>query len=145
MKIEHVALYVSEPGAVARWYSDHLGLSVVRSSGAPAYTHFLADSAGATVLEIQTGALPVPDYAALDPTLLHLALAADDVAATRRRLLAAGASAVGEITTLASGDELAMLRDPWGLALQLVRRAHPLVADRLAQTADRSGAEPCPD
>jgi len=88
MKIEHVALYVSEPVAVARWYSDHLGLRIVRSSGAPACTHFLADSAGTTVLEIQTGALPAPDYAALDLTLLHVALATDDVAATRRRLLA---------------------------------------------------------
>jgi glyoxylase I family protein len=130
MKIEHIALYVREPVAVARWYSDHLGLSVVRSSGAPSHTHFLADSAGATVLEIQTGALPPPDYAALDPTLLHLALATDDVPAARRRLLAAGALAVGEITTLANGDELAMLRDPWGLALQLVRRSRPLVAER---------------
>jgi glyoxylase I family protein len=137
MKIEHVALYVSEPGAVARWYSDHLGLSVVRSSGAPSHTHFLADSAGTTVLEIQTGGLPAPDYAALDPTLLHLALATDDVAATRRRLLGAGATAVGEITTLDSGDELAMLRDPWGLALQLVHRSRPLVADRHPLAADR--------
>ena len=73
MKIEHVALYVSEPVAVARWCSDYLGLRIVRSSGAPACTHFLADSAGTTVL---------------DPTLLHVALATDDVAATRRRLLA---------------------------------------------------------
>jgi catechol 2,3-dioxygenase-like lactoylglutathione lyase family enzyme len=130
MKIEHIALYVSDPVAVTRWYSDELGLSVVRSGGAPSHTHFLADSAGSTVLEIQTGALPAPDYASLDPTLLHVALATDDVSATRSRLLAAGASAVGEITTLANGDELAMLRDPWGLALQLVRRSRPLIADR---------------
>jgi glyoxylase I family protein len=130
MKIEHVALYVSEPVAVARWYSDHLGMRVVRSGGAPSYTHFLADSAEATILEIQTGALPAPDYAALDPNLLHVALVTDDVAATRQRLLAAGATAVGEITTIASGDELAMLRDPWGLAIQLVRRSRPLVEAR---------------
>ncbi len=130
MKIEHVALYVSEPMAVTRWYSDHLGLRAVRSGGAPSHTHFLADSAGATVLEIQTGSLPVPAYATTDPNLLHLAFATDDVADTRRRLLAAGATAVGEITTSASGDELAMLRDPWGLAIQLVRRSRPLVAER---------------
>lgn len=130
MRIEHIALYVSDPGAVTRWYSEHLGTSVVRSGGAPSHTHFLADSAGSTVLEIQTGSLPVPAYATLDPNLLHVALATDDVAATRRRLLAAGATAVGEITTTAGGDELAMLRDPWGLPLQLVRRCRPLVAER---------------
>ena len=130
MKIEHIALSVSDPAAVARWYSDHLGMRVVRSGGAPCHTHFLADSAGSTVLEIQTGVLPAPDYAALDPNLLHVALAADDVAATRRRLLAAGATAVGEPTTTSGGDELAMLRDPWGLAIQLVRRSRPLVVER---------------
>jgi catechol 2,3-dioxygenase-like lactoylglutathione lyase family enzyme len=130
MKIEHVALYVGEPVAVTRWYSDHLGMRVVRSGGAPSYTHFLADSAGSAVLEIQTGGLPAPDYATLDPNLLHVAFATDDVAATRSRLLAAGATAVGEITSTAGGDELAMLRDPWGLAIQLVRRSRPLVAER---------------
>jgi hypothetical protein len=26
-----------------------------------------------------------------------------------------------------TGDQFAMLRDPWGLALQLARRARPLV------------------
>ena len=130
MKIEHVALYVSDPGAVARWYSEQLGLRIVRAGGAPSHTHFLADEAGASILEIQTGALPVPHYAAMDPNLLHVALLTDDVAATRQRLLAAGATAVGEVTKIASGDELAMLRDPWGLAIQLVRRSHPLVAER---------------
>ncbi len=127
MKLEHVCLFVSDPATVARWYTEHLGMRVVRCGGAPGHTHFLADSAGSTVLEIQTGALPVPDYAALDPNLLHLAFAADDVVATRRRLIAAGASAVGDVTRIASGDELAMLRDPWGLALQLARRVQPLV------------------
>ncbi len=128
MKIEHVALYVGDPVAVARWYSEQLGLRLVRSGGTPSFTQFLADEAGASILEIQTGALPVPNYAAMDPNLLHVALATDDVTATRGRLLAAGATAVGEITRATSGDELAMLRDPWGLAIQLVHRSRPLVA-----------------
>ncbi len=130
MKIEHVALYVSDPGAVSRWYTQQLGLRVVRSGGAPSHTHFLADDAGTSILEIQTGALPVPDYASMDPNLLHVALATQDVGAARDRLLAAGATAVGEVSKTAGGDELAMLRDPWGLAIQLVHRARPLVAER---------------
>ncbi len=79
------------------------------------------------MLEIYAGTLPVPDYRAMDPALLHVAFAAEDVEATRARLIAAGASAVAETVVTPAGDRFAMLRDPWGLPLQLARRARPLV------------------
>jgi catechol 2,3-dioxygenase-like lactoylglutathione lyase family enzyme len=131
MKIEHVALFVQDPVSVARWYEEHLGLRLVRSSDQrPSLTRFLADSEGTTVLEIYAGTLPVPDYRAMDPLLLHVAFATNDLPATRDRLLAAGATAEGDITVTPAGDRLAMLRDPWGLALQLAHRATPLVGTR---------------
>jgi len=129
MKIEHVALFVQDPVSVARWYEEHLGLRVVRSSEQrPSLTRFLADSEGTTVLEIYAGTLPVPNYAAMDPLLLHVAFATNDLPATRDRLLAAGATAEGDITVTPAGDRLAMLRDPWGLALQLAHRPTPLAS-----------------
>jgi glyoxylase I family protein len=127
MKLEHVALQVADPAAVADWYVRHLGMRVVRTGDAPGHARFLADSAGASVLEIYAGPEPVPDYAAMDPLRLHVAFAPDDVEAERERLLAAGARAVGEIVVTPSGDRFAMLRDPWGLALQLACRATPLL------------------
>jgi len=127
MKLEHVALLVADPVAVARWYEEHLGMQVVRKGEAPGHARFLADDAGASVLEIYTGTLPVPDYGAMDPALLHVAFAVEDLGATRARLIAAGAVPVGDVVVAPTGDEFAMLRDPWGLALQLARRARPLV------------------
>lgn len=127
MKIEHVAFLVRDPACVARWYEEHLGLRTVRSSGPPGDARFLADTEGESVLEIYRGELPVPDYAAMDPLLLHVAFATLDVPGTRARLIAAGATPVGEVSVLESGDEMAMLRDPWGLAIQLARRRQPLV------------------
>ena len=127
MKLEHVALLVADPVAVAAWYETHLGMRVVRTGDAPGHARFLADDAGASVLEIYAGTLPVPDYGAMDPALLHVAFAAEDVGATRARLIAAGAVPVGEVVVTPTGDAFAMLRDPWGLALQLARRGHPLV------------------
>jgi glyoxylase I family protein len=128
LKIEHFAFFVADPVAMARWYEEHLGLRTVRSSGAPSHTRFLADSAGTSVLEIYSGSLTTPAYARMDPLLLHVAFETDDVAATRERLLAAGATAVGDVTLTPSGDTLAMLRDPWGLAIQLACRAKRLVS-----------------
>jgi catechol 2,3-dioxygenase-like lactoylglutathione lyase family enzyme len=127
LKLEHVALLVEDPVAVARWYEEHLGMRVVRTGEAPGHGRFLADDAGTSILEIYAGTLPVPDYAAMDPALLHVAFAVEDVGATRERLIAAGAVPVGEVVVAATGDQFAMLRDPWGLALQLARRARPLV------------------
>jgi catechol 2,3-dioxygenase-like lactoylglutathione lyase family enzyme len=129
VKLEHVALLVADPVAMARWYEEHLGMRVVkRSDEAPGFARFLADAAGASILETYaSAAVPVPDYAATDPAVLHVAFATAEIAAARARLIAAGATPVGEIVENAAGDRFAMLRDPWGLALQLAERARPLV------------------
>lgn len=126
MRIEHLAFNVADPVAMAAWYVRHGGFRVVRLVPGPAQTHFLAD-AGSTVLEIYCNPPDeVPDYRSMNPLLLHLALASDDPSADARRLIAAGASLVEEVP-LPDGSHLIMLRDPWGLAVQLCKRAKPLL------------------
>ncbi len=126
MKIEHIAYNVADPVAVAAWYGQHLGLKIVRHLPAANQTHFLADDQ-ATVLEIYCNPPEaVPDYAALHPLQLHLAVASSDAPADAERLIAAGASLFTDLTT-PDGSRLIMLRDPWGLALQVCQRAAPLL------------------
>jgi catechol 2,3-dioxygenase-like lactoylglutathione lyase family enzyme len=128
MKIEHVAFQVADPAAFAAWYVRHLGLTVRRAQTAAPFGHFLADDGGAVMIEVyRNAALAVPAYDAMPPLQLHLAFWADDVAATRERLLAAGATAEGGVATNDNGDTVAMLRDPWGLPVQLVQRASPMI------------------
>lgn len=129
MNIEHLAFNVPDPVAQAEWYTCHLGMRVVRSIASPPHTYFLADSAGRVVLEIyhQTVAV-IPDYRSMDPLVLHIAFNVANMAAARDKLLAAGATVASETVTTPAGDELAMLRDPWGIAMQLVKRARPLLA-----------------
>ncbi|MBI5441372.1 MAG: VOC family protein [Deltaproteobacteria bacterium] len=128
MKLEHVALLVADPPAMARWYEDHLGMKVVKKSEeTPGFARFLADADGESILETYASDVhPVPDYRGVDPAVLHVAFATAAIAATRDRLIAAGATPIGEITENAAGDRFAMLRDPWGLALQLAQRVRPL-------------------
>ena len=128
MKIEHVAFQVDDPVAVSRWYVAHLGLTVKRAQTASPFGQFLADDGDAVMLEFYNNPIaPVPDYRAIHPVVLHVAFSAGDVAATRARLLAAGATAEGEVVRTESGDDMAMLRDPWGLAIQFVRRAQRMI------------------
>jgi glyoxylase I family protein len=127
MKLEHVALNVTDPVAVAAWYCAHLGMRVVRHIPQPAQTHFLHDGAGGIVEIYRNPPDQVPNYAAMDPLILHLAFSSTDAAADRGRLEAAGATFVTEVRP-PDGSRLVMLRDPWGLALQICQRATPLVA-----------------
>ncbi|MCX5685222.1 MAG: VOC family protein, partial [Planctomycetota bacterium] len=120
MDIEHIGYQVPDPVAAARWYVEHLGLRVARSFGAPAYAFFLADSSGHVMIEIYNNPkAPMPDYRAMDPLVLHLAMECRDVEGVRARLLAAGATAEGDVVHAPTGDLLAMLRDQWGFPLQL--------------------------
>lgn len=128
MKIEHVAYQVPDPVALADWYVAHLGLRLKRATGGPGHARFLADDTDAVMVEVYNNpSVAMPDYRAIDPLMLHLAFRADDVAAARERLLAAGATPEGEVVVSEGGDHLAMLRDPWGLAIQLVRRRDPMI------------------
>jgi len=99
----------------------------LRASTVGTRAHFLLVPGGGVTLELfRAPDVPVPDYRKVDPFHGHLAFRTDDIDGTRSRLLAAGASAEGETTTTPEGDRYAMLRDPWGVPLQLVVRAQPL-------------------
>jgi catechol 2,3-dioxygenase-like lactoylglutathione lyase family enzyme len=128
MKLEHVAINVSDPLAFARWYVDHLKLTVVRRSIDPPYGHFLADDSGKVMLELYGNTqAPMLDFPNVAPPALHFAFVSADLAADLKRLTAAGATHVSGPETVAGGDEVAMLRDPWGVCVQLVKRAQAML------------------
>jgi uncharacterized glyoxalase superfamily protein PhnB len=128
VKIEHFALQVPDPVAMADWYVAHLGFSVRRSGGEPARARFILESSGSLMIEIyRNPKTTVPDYDAMNPLQLHLAFVSGDPAADRDRLVKAGARIAEDLTTSAAGDQLVMLRDPWGVPLQLVKRRSPML------------------
>jgi glyoxylase I family protein len=121
MKIEHIAFNVADPVAVAAWYVEHLGLTVVVHKPEAHQTHFLSDGAGSLIEIYCNPPDQVPDYPSQDPLIFHLAFVSVDPKGDAARLKEAGASFVEDVH-LADGSYLVMLRDPWGLALQLCRR-----------------------
>ena len=128
MIFEHFAINVENPPAVAAWYVEHLQMQIVRHVGEPTHMHFLADSTGRVMIELYNNPPElIPDYAAQDPQVLHMAFAVDDMQGTIARLQAAGASHFGGPGQTLFGDVLAMVRDPWGFAIQLTERSEPMV------------------
>jgi catechol 2,3-dioxygenase-like lactoylglutathione lyase family enzyme len=127
LNLEHIALNVADPAGIAAWYVKNLGMRIVRQSTVAPFIHFVADAAGRTVIELYNNADdPIPEYKSMHPLRLHVAFAASDPDAARAALIAAGASLVEDITRQ-DGTRLVMLRDPWGLALQLCKRPEPLL------------------
>jgi hypothetical protein len=125
MTFEHFALNVSAAHAHARWYVQYMGFSIARSRDDAPFTHFLADDTGRIIVELYTNPkAPIPDYTAAHPLCFHFAVVATDGRAERARLEQAGATLFLE-EPQPDGSLLIMMRDPWGVPLQLCQRTKP--------------------
>lgn len=122
MRFEHFALNVDDPVEVAAWYCEHLGLHLVYENDQPPYMRFLADDNDQVVMELyQNTVAPVTDHAQNHHLVFHVAFESSNAEADKQALMAAGASFVEEKGPK-DGTHLVMLRDPWGLSLQICQR-----------------------
>jgi hypothetical protein len=113
---------------MAAWYVQHVGMRVIRQQKEAPFTTFLADDSGRIMVEIYLNpAEEVPPYRTMNPLLVHLAFVSENPPEDREHLCAAGATVVTD-QQLEDGSHLIMLRDPWGLALQLCKRGTPMLA-----------------
>ena len=127
MKLEHFALNVKGPLAMTQWYIDNLAMTAVRQQEQSPYTTFLADTSGQIMIEIYNNdKAAIPDYAQQHPLIVHLAFVSENPDQDKERLLTAGAVEVSN-DKLEDGSHLIMLRDPWGLAIQLSKRGKPML------------------
>jgi len=128
IRLEHVAINVEDPAAMANWYCENLDMKVIRKGEPPVNMRFISDAGRNMMLEIYHNPPDaVPDYRSMDPLSLHIAFMVDDVKAICDKLLAAGATVASDVNITESGDEIAMLRDPWGVPIQFVKRAEPML------------------
>lgn len=127
MKIEHFAFNVAEPVAQAKWLCENLGFTVKFAMKAPPYTHFIADETGQVMLEMYNNPVnEVPDYHQQNPLIMHVAFVSSDPYSDCEKLERAGATKVDEVN-LPDGSLLIMMKDPWGVSLQLCKRGSPMI------------------
>jgi len=128
IRLEHVAINVEDPAAMAKWYCENLGMKIVRKGPSPANMRFISDAGGNMMLELYNNPPDaVPDYPSMDPLSLHIAFMVDDVNAICKKLIAAGAMVAVDVNVTPAGDQIAMLRDPWGVPIQFLKRAEPML------------------
>jgi len=123
MTFEHFALNVPDARASARWLVEHLGFTIARQREEAPFTHFLSDDAGRIVVELYSNtAAATIDFPSTHPLLFHFAVVSVDAQSDRVRLEKAGATFFVE-DALPDGTRLIMMRDPWGVPVQLCQRA----------------------
>lgn len=126
MEFEHFALNVAEPLVIANWYVKNLDMKIVFQQQGPPFMTFLADKTGRVVVELyhNLDAL-VPDYRKMHHLEFHFAFKTDEAESAKNKLLNLNCVLVEELKK-DDGTHIIMMRDPWGLALQLCQRAVPL-------------------
>ena len=128
IRLEHVAINVEDPAAMAKWYCENLGMKIIRKGPSPVNMRFISDAGGNMMLELYNNPPDaVPDYPSMDPLSLHIAFMVDDVKSITKKLIAAGATVAVDMNVTPAGDELIILRDPWGVPIQFLKRAEPML------------------
>jgi beta-lactamase superfamily II metal-dependent hydrolase/catechol 2,3-dioxygenase-like lactoylglutathione lyase family enzyme len=127
-RFEHIALNVHDVEAVTNWYCENLGMKVVHKGPPPVNMRFLADAGDKVVFEFyHNSEAPVPDCNMIHPRSYHVAFMVDDVGAIRDKLQQAGATIAVDMETTPAGDQIIILRDPWALPIQFVKRAKAML------------------
>ena len=137
--IEHIALEVEDPAAMAKWWRENLGFKVTLAR--PGGSMFIEDEAGRVAFELYAPSegRKAPDYKNMSILQLHFGLFSDDVDADVKRLVAAGATEVAKDEV--PGLKGVTLRDPNGLAFQVMQREKPVVSDMPRKTWTTEGFE----
>ena len=120
--LEHPAIDVADPVATATWWCENLGFTITLQKDDQTHTTFIADASGRIAIEMYRAKTQpkAPDYAAMDPLTLHFGFTSEDVDADIERLTKAGATLISHDKS--PGFDGAMLRDPSGIPIQLVKR-----------------------
>jgi catechol-2,3-dioxygenase len=123
MVFEHFALNVYNIEEIVKWYTKNLGLSIVSEQKESPFMTFLADSSGRVIMELYYRPDEhITNFKTQHPLTFHVAFVSENAEQDKARLLEQGALFVEEVKK-EDGSLLAMLRDPWGLPLQLCQRA----------------------
>lgn len=126
--IQHIGFNVNNPIEITNWYIQNLDMKLIRTGKAPQYVTFIADSGSNMEIEFYNKEkVDKIDFQKIDVMSFHFAFLTDSINLIESKLIAAGAKLIDKTTETPAGDKVAMLRDPWGMPLQLVQRSIPMI------------------
>jgi glyoxylase I family protein len=119
--LEHVAIASPDPKKLALWYVETLGFVINYDSGRTVFVK----APNGSMIEIITSEGDRSAQTMKTPGIRHIALTVNDFDADFGRLLASGASLLGEPQD-SKGVKVVFFADPDGNYLHLIQRQTPL-------------------
>ncbi|MEO9475665.1 MAG: VOC family protein [Cyclobacteriaceae bacterium] len=90
---EHFAINVPEPKAIADWYVEHVGLTIVRQQAEDPFMTFLADESGRVLCELNhRSEQAMMNFGSQHALTFHFAMESTNAEADKARLIEAGAT-----------------------------------------------------
>jgi catechol 2,3-dioxygenase-like lactoylglutathione lyase family enzyme len=125
---EHFAINVANSREISKWLAKNLGMIILHNGKAPAYGMFIADAGKNMMFEFyQNKNFPMVNFDSVSYQTFHVAFVVHDIQTVKDALVAAGAKVAEDIKKTSSGDDVLMLRTPWGLPIQFVKRVNPML------------------
>lgn len=122
MVFEHFAVNVTDVKKVVQWYTTNLGLRIASEQKVPPFMTFLADATGRVIIEFyHRPDAVITNFVTAHPLTFHVAFVSENAQRDRERLEKQGAVFMEEIVK-EDGTHIVMLRDPFGMPLQLCQR-----------------------
>jgi len=124
-EIEHIGISVEKPIEMAKWYQETLGFNIKFSAqDEEKGVAFLTDCTDKVMLELGK----IPNVSPLASRInhhlqLHIALKSVDPDRDAEYLVSKGAAFIEKCPITRPGENLIVLRDPWGNTIQLVKRS----------------------
>jgi lactoylglutathione lyase len=122
-KLLHTRMRVNDLERTVKFYQDALGLTVSRRNTSPRGAKLAFLKTPNSDEEIELCQLPNSPSVEVQPDLMHLAFAVDDVAAATAELARKGYQLSGESITTSSGATIAFLDAPEGYEVELIQAA----------------------
>jgi uncharacterized glyoxalase superfamily protein PhnB len=128
LRPDHLELNVSDTHEKAKWYVKNLNFKIISQSDGPSHNMLISDADENMMLELnQDSNSPMLEFEKIDYNSFHLAFSVDDIVLIKEKLISAGAKLAEDIKKTANGDQVLMLRDPWGQPIQFVKRVKSML------------------
>jgi glyoxylase I family protein len=121
-QIEHIGFVVTNPCGAADWYAKNLGFTILRKADNNSVAFIQEPGCGLIFELIGNPEIHSIDKDLTHPLQVHIAFKSQNIQADIRRLTNAGASFVMDCKTDDPKAKVCILKDPFGLYIQLARR-----------------------
>jgi len=118
---------------MGKWYEENLGFKIIHTHGNDKDgVNFLYDEKSGFLLELfRSPDAGILEFSYMRPITFHLAIDCKDPLALAKQLESHGAKIIEGSHNIDHDSEKILIKDPWGMTLQLINRNKKLIINKI--------------